>query len=48
MAYAEAHGWMPIPADRTYTFDEIPELADDFRAGKTDVFPVFAINEPPP
>jgi NADPH:quinone reductase-like Zn-dependent oxidoreductase len=48
IAYGEAHGWMPIPAERTYTFDEIPALADDFRAGKTDIFPVYAINEPPP
>ncbi len=46
MAYGEEHGWMPIPAERTYTFDEIPELAEDFRAGKTDIFPVYSVNEP--
>lgn len=46
MAYGEAHGWMPIPAERTYTFDEIPALAEDFRTGKTDIFPVFTVNEP--
>jgi hypothetical protein len=42
----ETHGWMPIVPDRTYSFDEIPDLASDVHAGKADVFPVYAVNEP--
>ncbi len=45
VAYGEAHGWMPMLEDRTYAFSEIPQLADDFLAGRTDVFPVYSINE---
>lgn len=46
MAYGEAQGWMPVLGGRTYSFDEIPALAEDFRTGKTDIFPVYAINAP--
>lgn len=46
MAYGEAHGWMPILDDRTYSFDEIPDLASDVRAGRADVFPAYAVNAP--
>lgn len=44
VAFAEQSGWMPIVDPRIYTFDEIPELADDYRNGKTGMFPVFSVN----
>jgi NADPH:quinone reductase-like Zn-dependent oxidoreductase len=44
IAFAEAHGWMPDIVDRVYTFDEIPLLAEEYRAGRTGLFPVFSIN----
>jgi NADPH:quinone reductase-like Zn-dependent oxidoreductase len=45
VAYAEATGWMPDPPARIYTFDEIPELVQDYAQGKTDYFPVFSVNQ---
>jgi hypothetical protein len=35
---------MPDIVDRVYTFDEIPLLAEEYRAGRTGLFPVFSIN----
>jgi hypothetical protein len=35
---------MPVVDDRIYTFDQIPELAEDYEAGRTDYFPCFSIN----
>jgi NADPH:quinone reductase-like Zn-dependent oxidoreductase len=44
VAFAEANGWMPFADERVYTFDEIPELAANYDAGKVDCFPCFSIN----
>lgn len=43
VAYAEEHGWMPMVDERIYTFDEVPQLAEDYAAGRTDYFPCFSI-----
>ena len=43
--YAETHGWMPRLHGKEYAWDEIPELANDYREGKIDsYFPIFQIN----
>jgi NADPH:quinone reductase-like Zn-dependent oxidoreductase len=43
--FAEANGWMPILDDKTYGWDEIPQLARDYSEGKVNTyFPVFQIN----
>lgn len=42
--YAEETGWMPSVEGRIYSFDEIPELADDYEAERTSYFPCFSIN----
>ena len=45
VAYAERNDWMPEVDERgIYPFDEIPQLAEDYRAGKTGIFPCFAVN----
>ena len=44
VAYAEKNDWLPQVSGRLYGFDEIPELADDYAAGKTSYFPCFTIN----
>lgn len=44
VAYAEANAWMPIIDERIYGFDEIPELAENYLAGRVDCFPTFSIN----
>jgi NADPH:quinone reductase-like Zn-dependent oxidoreductase len=45
MAFAEATGWMPdVAASKVYSFDEIPQLVADYDAGRTDYFPVYAVN----
>jgi NADPH:quinone reductase-like Zn-dependent oxidoreductase len=43
VAYAELHGWMPLVDERIYTFDQIPELAEDYHASRTDYFPCYSI-----
>jgi NADPH:quinone reductase-like Zn-dependent oxidoreductase len=44
--YQEATGWIAdIDADATYGFDEIPELAQDYRTGKLSTyFPIYQVN----
>jgi hypothetical protein len=44
--YQEDTGWLPvIDPDAIYDFDEIPQLADDYAAGKIDsYFPIFRVN----
>lgn len=41
--YAEATGWMPNAPIKVYSFDEVPQLARDYSAGKTGYFPCFSI-----
>jgi NADPH:quinone reductase-like Zn-dependent oxidoreductase len=44
--FAEKHGWMPTLEVKTYTWDEIPQLAEDYAAGRIEsYFPIFSINE---
>lgn len=44
--YQENTGWLPvIDSDAIYDFDEIPQLANDYAAGKLDTyFPLFRVN----
>lgn len=45
VAYAETNDWMPeIDERKIYSFDQIPELAEDYEAGTTGIFPCFSIN----
>jgi NADPH:quinone reductase-like Zn-dependent oxidoreductase len=45
VAYAETNDWMPeIDEKAIYSFDEIPQLAEDYEAGKTSIFPCFSVN----
>jgi NADPH:quinone reductase-like Zn-dependent oxidoreductase len=46
VAFAEADGWAPGPPPRVYGFDEIPELIEDYEAGRAGYFPCFAIAAP--
>jgi NADPH:quinone reductase-like Zn-dependent oxidoreductase len=44
VAFAEHNGWLPIVDERIYTFDEIPELARNYRAGDVGLFPCFSVD----
>lgn len=45
VAYAEINDWMPeVDERRMYTFDQIPELAEEYEAGNTGIFPCFSVN----
>jgi NADPH:quinone reductase-like Zn-dependent oxidoreductase len=45
VAYAEVNDWMPeIDERKIYSFDQIPQLAEDYEAGVTDYFPCFSID----
>lgn len=44
VAYAEQNDWMPRIDDRIYAFDEVPELAENFRQGKSGYFPIYSVN----
>ena len=44
IAYGEREGWMPEVDARTWSFDEIPELARAFNRGAVGYFPVFGIH----
>lgn len=47
MEFQETTGWMlPPDGQRAYGFDEIPQLARDYAAGRLDTyFPLFQVNE---
>ena len=46
VAFAEEHDWMAPPVDRVWSWDEIPQLFNDYAAGRVATyFPVFSINE---
>ena len=45
VAYAERTGWIPTPDPRLYTFDEVPELVDDYHNDCFDFFPCFQVND---
>jgi NADPH:quinone reductase-like Zn-dependent oxidoreductase len=43
--FAEETGWMPhLNNHREYSFDEIPQLAQDYAEGRCSYFPIFRIN----
>jgi hypothetical protein len=43
--FAEETGWLPPVADKVYSWDEIPELAQAYGEGRIDsYFPVFQVN----
>jgi NADPH:quinone reductase-like Zn-dependent oxidoreductase len=45
VAYAETNDWMAeIDEQKIYSFDQIPQLAEDYEAEATDYFPCFSIN----
>ncbi len=45
VAYAETNDWMPeVDEKHIYSFDQIPQLAEDYEAGATGIFPTFSIN----
>jgi NADPH:quinone reductase-like Zn-dependent oxidoreductase len=44
VAFAEGSNWLPPPPQRVYAFDEVPQLAEDYLAGRTEYFPVFAVH----
>jgi NADPH:quinone reductase-like Zn-dependent oxidoreductase len=44
VAFAEQAGWMPEVDPQVYTFDEVPQLAEDYRAGRTGYFPCYSID----
>ena len=45
VSYAETNDWMPEVDERSiYNFDQIPQLADDYEAGATGIFPTFSVN----
>ena len=45
VAYAETNDWMPeIDEKAIYSFDRIPQLAEDYESGATSIFPTFSVN----
>lgn len=47
VSFAIERAWMAPVSGRTYAWDDIPELAQDYAAGRIDdYFPIFAVNGP--
>jgi NADPH:quinone reductase-like Zn-dependent oxidoreductase len=45
VAFAEETGWAPTHLGKTYAFEDIPALAEDYAAGKvTSYFPIYQVN----
>ncbi len=43
--FAEQNGWMPPIEDQEYSWDDIPQLADDYASGRCSTyFPLFQLN----
>ncbi len=43
--FAEETGWIPnLQSSREYSFDEIPQLAQDYSEGKCSYFPIYKVN----
>lgn len=42
--FAVANEWLPVVDARIYEYDEIPELAKDYDAGRFTYFPIFRVN----
>jgi hypothetical protein len=43
--FAVANEWLPTVDSRIYSFDEIPQLAEDYDRGDVTYFPVFKVND---
>ena len=45
--FAEANGWLPPVADEVFEWENIPQLAHDYRNGTlATYFPIFQVNSP--
>lgn len=45
VAFGEEHGWLPPPGAEQYAWEDVPQLAADYEAGKIEsYFPVFEVN----
>ncbi|HSR49836.1 MAG TPA: zinc-binding alcohol dehydrogenase family protein [Acidobacteriota bacterium] len=45
--FAEGNGWLPPLDETTYTWNEIPQLADDYQSNRLSTyFPIFQVNTP--
>ncbi|MCC6750527.1 MAG: zinc-binding dehydrogenase [Deltaproteobacteria bacterium] len=44
VTYAERTGWLPLPDERIFSFDEIPELADRYAEGQLGLFPIYRVH----
>jgi NADPH:quinone reductase-like Zn-dependent oxidoreductase len=42
--YAEKNDWLPMADSRVYEFDDIPELAENYRDGRFDFYPCYSVN----
>lgn len=43
--FALANEWLPIVDSHVYSYDEVPQLAQDYGSGKFTYFPCFKVNE---
>lgn len=43
VAFALENDWLPTVDERIYSYEEIPELANDYEAGNFTYFPVFSV-----
>lgn len=47
--FGEANGWLPPVEDKVFEWDDIPELARDYRNGRlATYFPIFRVNSSAP
>jgi NADPH:quinone reductase-like Zn-dependent oxidoreductase len=45
LPYSEKHAWVPPPEAEEYSWDDVPQLADDYESGRTQSYaPVFQVN----
>jgi NADPH:quinone reductase-like Zn-dependent oxidoreductase len=43
--FAEEHAWLPPLDSKVYSFDEVPQMYEDYFADKVGWFPIFRIND---
>ena len=44
--FAEEHGWLPPAGAEVYSWNDVPQLADDYASGKIESYaPVFEVNK---
>jgi NADPH:quinone reductase-like Zn-dependent oxidoreductase len=45
LLFAEAKGWLPPPPERIYSWEEIPDLAEDYAESRiSSYFPLYQVN----